>query len=93
MRVRARPPATQISTGDTGWDVFCLDYRVGAPLNALLSDARMVKYLRIFNMLWRLKRSEYMLSAAWSEQQAHWRALRLLPGTLYGSRGPRRRLC
>ena len=51
--------------GDTGWDVFSLDYHVDAPLSTILSNDMMQSYLTISNFLWRLKRVEHALSSAW----------------------------
>eukprot|EP01017_Pseudomicrothorax_dubius_P031064 TRINITY_DN3927_c0_g2_i1.p1 TRINITY_DN3927_c0_g2~~TRINITY_DN3927_c0_g2_i1.p1 ORF type:complete len:778 (-),score=173.88 TRINITY_DN3927_c0_g2_i1:54-2387(-) len=54
------------STGDTGWDVFSLDFRVEAPLTTVFTQEVMVVYLRIFNFLWRVKRVQHSLSAVWT---------------------------
>jgi len=56
------------SEGDLGWDIFSLDYRVDAPINAIFTEDVMQQYLRLFNFLWRLKRMEFSLSATWSRQ-------------------------
>lgn len=50
------------SAGDTGWEVFCLDYRIDQPLNTILNHKAMNNYLRIFNFLWRVKRVEYIIA-------------------------------
>ncbi|CAO3611650.1 unnamed protein product [Cunninghamella echinulata] len=55
----------EISSHDLGWDVFTLDYHVDSPINTVFSPQAMNQYLRIFNFLWRLKRVEYTLTAAW----------------------------
>lgn len=55
----------EISSGDLGWDVFTLDYHVDSPINTVFSPKAMNLYLRMFNFLWRLKRVEYTLTAAW----------------------------
>ena len=54
------------SPGDNGWDVFSLDYNVDAPLNTILTPEVMKGYLKIFNLLWRLKRVDHSLSQTWS---------------------------
>ncbi len=40
----------------------------------------MVKYLRIFNFLWRAKRMEYVLAGVWKSQLGNARLLRSIPG-------------
>ncbi|ORZ25249.1 gamma-tubulin complex component protein [Absidia repens] len=55
----------EISTDDLGWDVFTLDYHADSPINTVLSPPMMNQYLLVFNFLWRLKRVEYTLTAAW----------------------------
>lgn len=62
------PPAD----GESGWDVFALEYAVrrpGAPLDPLptiLDQQAMDKYARAFSLLWRLKRAEHAVNAAWA---------------------------
>lgn len=56
------------SPGDTGWEIFSLDYAVDAPLTALIHDDAQATYRTAFHMLWRLKRVEWSLSAAWKAQ-------------------------
>ena len=51
--------------GETGWDVFCLEYVVTPPLTTVLTDDAMQRYLRVFSFLWRLKRVEHALSGTW----------------------------
>ncbi|KAF9896463.1 Gamma-tubulin complex component 3, partial [Lobosporangium transversale] len=46
----------EISPGDSGWDVFSLDYHVDSPINTILTPVAMHQYLKMFNFLWRLKR-------------------------------------
>ncbi|KAJ5068529.1 gamma-tubulin complex component 3 [Anaeramoeba ignava] len=50
---------------DSGWDIFSLDYKVGSPINTILTQNAMKSYLKIFNFLWRLKRAEFCLSETW----------------------------
>ncbi|KAI8605941.1 Spc98 family-domain-containing protein [Dissophora ornata] len=66
----------EISTGDSGWDVFSLDYHVDSPINTILTPVAMHQYLKMFNFLWRLKRVEYALSSAWRRQTTSARAIR-----------------
>jgi gamma-tubulin complex component 3 len=55
----------EYSQGEIGWDVFTLEYKVDAPLDTILDPEAMAQYLRVFNQLWRLKRTEYAVHAAW----------------------------
>ncbi|KAM3589786.1 Microtubule-nucleating Tub4p (gamma-tubulin) complex component [Umbelopsis sp. WA50703] len=55
----------EISPQDLGWDVFTLDYHVDSPINTIFTPQAMQQYLQMFNFLWRLKRVEHSLSAAW----------------------------
>ncbi|KAF9193806.1 Gamma-tubulin complex component 3 [Haplosporangium sp. Z 767] len=66
----------ELSQGDSGWDVFSLDYHVDSPINTILTPAAMEKYLTMFNFLWRLKRVEYALLSAWRRQTTSARAIR-----------------
>lgn len=54
-----------LSHGDVGWDIFSLDYKVGAPVNVILTQRENVKYLKMFNFLWRVKRVEFALGSTW----------------------------
>ncbi|GJJ70814.1 gamma-tubulin complex component 3 [Entomortierella parvispora] len=66
----------EISPGDSGWDVFSLDYHVDSPINTIFTPVAMHQYLKMFNFLWRLKRVEYALSSAWRRQTTSARAIR-----------------
>ncbi|KAG0352909.1 Gamma-tubulin complex component 3, partial [Gamsiella multidivaricata] len=66
----------EISPGDSGWDVFSLDYHVDSPINTILTPVAMHQYLKMFNFLWRVKRVEYALSSAWRRQTTSARAIR-----------------
>ncbi|KAF9410504.1 Gamma-tubulin complex component 3 [Podila epigama] len=66
----------EVSPGDSGWDVFSLDYHVDSPINTILTPVAMHQYLKMFNFLWRLKRVEYALSSAWRRQTTSARAIR-----------------
>ncbi|THD20020.1 Gamma-tubulin complex component [Fasciola hepatica] len=57
-----------MSTDDTGWDVFSLDYHVDGPLATIFTDDCRLMYLRAFNFLWRAKRMEFSLSTLWKQQ-------------------------
>ncbi|KAI0068681.1 gamma-tubulin complex DGRIP91/SPC98 component [Artomyces pyxidatus] len=51
--------------GEIGWDVFTLEYKVDAPLDTVLDPDSMVKYLKLFNHLWKMKRIESTLTRGW----------------------------
>lgn len=53
------------SPGDSGWEVFSLDYAIDPPLAAVIHSEAISKYRIAFHMLWRLKRVEWSLSGAW----------------------------
>lgn len=55
----------QASPGDKGWEVFSLDYKVDAPLTAVITPQAMVIYRQVFHLLWRLKRADMVLGGAW----------------------------
>lgn len=52
----------EVSVGDTGWDVFSLDYHVDGPIGTVFTANCMNSYFRLFTTLWRAKRMEYILS-------------------------------
>lgn len=55
----------EYSHGEIGWDVFTLEYKVDAPIDTVLDPEAMVKYLKLFNHLWKIKRIEGTLSQGW----------------------------
>lgn len=57
----------EASPGDSGWEVFSLDYAVDTPLNAVVHHEAISRYRMAFHMLWRLKRVEWSLSGAWKQ--------------------------
>nr|XP_054771270.1 gamma-tubulin complex component 3 homolog [Lytechinus pictus]XP_054771271.1 gamma-tubulin complex component 3 homolog [Lytechinus pictus] len=69
----------EISPGDTGWDVFSLDYHLDGPINTVFTDSCKILYLRVFNFLWRAKRMEYVLAQVWKGQMTNAKALRAIP--------------
>lgn len=56
---------TEMEKGDTGWDVFTLEYKVDAPVDVIITPWANRQYLKIFNLLWRVKRVEFGLSSTW----------------------------
>lgn len=55
----------EYSHGELGWDCFALEYKVEAPLNAVLDAKAMVDYDKLFHHLWRVKRVESAISRGW----------------------------
>ena len=47
------------TTGDIGWDIFCLDYKIDYPLNIIISNKSLIDYQKLFFFLWKIKRLEY----------------------------------
>ncbi|XP_071839053.1 gamma-tubulin complex component 3 homolog isoform X2 [Apostichopus japonicus] len=65
----------ELSPGDTGWDVFSLDYHVDGPISTVFTPQCKILYLRVFNFLWRAKRMEYILTQVWKDQMSNARLL------------------
>jgi gamma-tubulin complex component 3 len=57
----------EASPGDTGWEIFSLDYKIDMPINAVVHNDAISKYRIAFHMFWRLKRVEWSLSASWKQ--------------------------
>jgi len=55
----------EYSHGEIGWDVFTLEYKVDAPIDTILDPDSVVKYLKLFSHLWKMKRIESTLSKGW----------------------------
>uniref|UniRef100_A0A3P8XIG1 Uncharacterized protein n=1 Tax=Esox lucius TaxID=8010 RepID=A0A3P8XIG1_ESOLU len=69
----------EVSPGDTGWDVFSLDYHVEGPIATVFTRECMNHYLRVFNFLWRAKRMEYILTDIWKGQMCNAKLLKSMP--------------
>ncbi|GBG29500.1 Gamma-tubulin complex component 3 [Hondaea fermentalgiana] len=70
----------EASPGDSGWDVFVLDYHLDMPLNCVITADAMGRYYEIFTFLWRLKRVEYSLASAWKMEMTTEHVVRELHG-------------
>ena len=55
----------ELSHGEIGWDVFTLEYKVGPPVDVVVTPMASRQYLRVFNFLWRVKRVEFALASTW----------------------------
>ena len=69
----------EATSGDSGWDVFALDYHVDAPISTILTQAAMHTYQKLFSFLWKLKRIEHALACSWRKQMAQPPHLRHIP--------------
>ncbi|CAL1700978.1 unnamed protein product [Somion occarium] len=73
----------EYSHGEIGWDVFTLEYKVDAPIDTVLDPEAMVKYLKLFNHLWKIKRIEATLSKSWMRIAGGARTFLRLPDLSY----------
>jgi len=70
----------EYSQGEIGWDVFTLEYKVDAPLDTVLDPDSMVKYLKLFNHLWKMKRIESTMTKGWARTAGATKAFVRIPG-------------
>ncbi|CAF4040008.1 unnamed protein product [Rotaria sp. Silwood2] len=56
-----------VSPSELGWDVCCLDYKFDGPLRTIFTEENSLRYMRIFNHLWRVKRMEYTTCGVWKQ--------------------------
>lgn len=68
--------------GDTGWDIFTLQYTVRGPLSTIL-EPYMSKYQLLFKPLWSTKHVEFVLSKIWKEQKLNAKSLRSMKDILH----------
>jgi gamma-tubulin complex component 3 len=54
-------------TEKEGWDLFTLDYAIDVPLTAIVHPQAMEKYHLVFNLLFKLKRIEWMMNNTWRQ--------------------------
>ena len=71
----------EYSHGEIGWDVFTLEYKVDAPIDTVLDSDNMIKYLKVFSHLWKMKRVEGLLSGGWMRMAGGARTFFRVPGT------------
>ncbi|EJU01475.1 hypothetical protein DACRYDRAFT_108023 [Dacryopinax primogenitus] len=55
----------EYSHGEIGWDVFTLEYKVDPPIDTVIDPDGINNYLKLFNHLWKMRRVEGSLGAAW----------------------------
>ncbi|KAJ3235513.1 Gamma-tubulin complex component 3 [Chytriomyces hyalinus] len=66
----------EVSPGDSGWDVFTLDYRTDNPISTVFPTQSMHQYMKLFTFLWRLKRVEHSLSVSWRKGMTEYTSIR-----------------
>jgi len=69
----------QRSPGDTGWEVFSLDYVVEPPLTVLFTPEVMDRYRRVFSLLWKVARVSHALAGCWQTHVWAAKMLRSVP--------------
>ncbi|XP_029648299.1 gamma-tubulin complex component 3 homolog [Octopus sinensis] len=69
----------EVSSQDTGWDVFSLYYHVDGPIKTVFYDECVIMYLKAFNFLWRAKRMEHILATVWKGLLFNAKSYRQLP--------------
>jgi gamma-tubulin complex component 3 len=74
----------EYSQGEIGWDVFTLEYKVDAPLDTVLDPDSMIKYLKLFNHLWKMKRIENTVTKGWVRTASATKAFVRIPGRVLG---------
>ena len=47
------------SPGDSGWEIFCLEYKVDSPLNIIFSSKLLKDYQKLFIFFWKIKRIKF----------------------------------
>lgn len=77
----------EYSHGEIGWDVFTLEYKVDSPIDTVLDPDNMIKYLKLFNHLWKIKRIESTLSKGWMRMAGGARTFLRVPGNTFRSYG------
>ncbi|KAI8622527.1 Spc98 family-domain-containing protein [Chytriomyces sp. MP71] len=70
----------EVSPGDSGWDVFTLDYHTDSPINTVFPAQSMHQYMKLFTFLWRLKRVEHSLSVSWRKGMTEYSVYRGMNG-------------
>ena len=55
----------ELSSGEIGWDCFTLEYKTSPPCDVIITQWAHTQYLKVFNLLWRIKRVEFSLNTTW----------------------------
>ena len=87
VKLHRSSSASSSSSDDSAWEAFSLDYLIDSPLNVIITPQCMAVYLRVFAVLWRLKRVEWELKDVWMRQSSHRCAIEeqllAVPGGVY----------
>lgn len=51
--------------GDTGWDIFSLEYIIKIPLTVIFNKNLLLRYQELYKFFWKLKKLEYNQSQIW----------------------------
>jgi len=65
--------------GDTGWDIFLLEYIIEPPLNVIFTKKSLIQYEKLFYFFWKIKRLEY------SQDHQIWRKFMTFSHSLKGN--------
>lgn len=55
----------ELGSGEIGWDSFTLEYKISPPCDVVITQWASIQYLKVFNLLWRIKRVEFALATVW----------------------------
>lgn len=55
----------ELSSGEVGWDCFTLEYKISPPCDVVITQWASTQYLKVFNLLWRIKRVEFSMNTTW----------------------------
>jgi gamma-tubulin complex component 3 len=73
----------EYSHGEIGWDVFTLEYKVDAPIDTVLDNQALERYLKLFRHLWQMKRIEKTLDRGWMRITGGAKTFIRVPGTSF----------
>jgi gamma-tubulin complex component 3 len=71
----------EFKSGEIGWDVFTLEYKIDSPLDTILDERSMEMYLKMFKHLWQIRRVEFSLNEIWARLMTGARTFLRVPGT------------
>ena len=66
------------SPGESGWDVFRIDYKVDNAITAVVHHTAHNIYTQLFVFLWKMKRVDYTLGQVWQLQMVNYKKMRTL---------------
>ena len=80
LRLTFQAKILKASVSPAGWDVFILWYDMKEPLSSIITSQAMSGYLRLFRLLWTLKRVEHTLNRVWQVMSGIQRQLATIQG-------------